>query len=140
MSELYDHMGMPTLAAFLHAKIDESRRTQREISNEIGYKNPNVLSMIKHGHTKLPFEKIPPLAKALNVDVGHLFRLTVEQYWPGRRDLIKGIFGNVVSGNEMALISRLRVAFHNRDPAFTPEQIDAAAALLVGFRRPPGHL
>ena len=108
MAELYDHMNISAIAAFLHIKIDESRKRQNEIAREIGYENANILSMMKHGSAKVPFDKVPALAKALDVDAGHLMRLAIEQYWPGLKDIIKSIFGNVVSENELTLVQGLR--------------------------------
>lgn len=137
MPELHEHMNISAIAAFLHIKLGESSKTQREIAKEIGYDNPNVLSMMKHGQTKVPFEKVPALAKALGVDVGYLMLLSVEQHWPGMLDLIKRIFGHVVSENEMALIASLRKASCGTDPAFPLAQLEAAVALLRGYTPPP---
>ena len=39
--------------------------------------------MFKRGEVKVPLNKIPLLAKAINADPAHLFRLALEQYWPG---------------------------------------------------------
>jgi DNA-binding Xre family transcriptional regulator len=127
---------MSLIAIFLHIKIDESIKTQKEIAKEIGYDNPNVLSMMKHGDAKVPFDKVPALAKALDADPGHLMRLAIEQYWPSLLDVIKRIFGNIVSENELALIEASRKAFRETDPAFTPAQLEAVVALLRGFTPP----
>lgn len=136
MADLYEHMDISSVAAFLHIKIDESSKTQREIAKEIGYDNPNVLSMMKHGETKVPLEKIPAFAKALNVDPGNLLRLGLEQYWPGLRDVIKNVFGHIASENELALLKPVRVAFRDADPAFSETEIEAAVAVLIGLRKP----
>ena len=132
--KLYEHMNISAIAAFLHIKLDASKKKQKEIAREVGYDNPNILSMMKHGDTKVPFEKVPALAKALDVDVGHLMLLAIEQHWPGMLDVIKRIFGNVVSENEMALVAMLRRAFRDTDPVFTPAQLEALVALLRGFK------
>ena len=136
MPELYEHMNSSAIAAFLHIKLDESKKKQREIAKEIGYENANILSMMKHGDAKVPFDKVPALAKALDVDVGHLMRLAIEQYWPGLKDVIKDIFGNVVSENEMNLVQDLRTDSRDTDPAFTSEQIEAVLALIRSYRSP----
>lgn len=138
MPEIYEHMDISAIAAFLHIKLDESRKKQREIAKEIGYDNPNILSMMKHGDAKVPFDKVPALAKALDVDAGHLMRLAIEQYWPGLKDVIKGIFGNVVSENEVALVQGLRAAFRDLDPSFTSTEIEAVVAVLTRMKRAPG--
>ena len=134
MPELYNHMNISAIAAFLHIKLDESRKKQREIAKEIGYDNPNILSMMKHGDAKVPFDKVPALAKALDVDAGHLMRLAIEQYWPGLNDVIKGIFGNVVSENELTLVQGLRTAFRDQDPRFNSTDVEAVVAVLKALR------
>ena len=139
MAKIYEHRNMSAIAMFLHTKIDESDKTQRQIADEIGYESPNMLSMMKHGDTKVPFEKVPALAKALDGDVGHVMCLAIEQYWPGLLDVITGIFGRTASKNEAKLLDELRLAFRNMDPAFSPEETKAVIAVLVGLRSSPSR-
>ena len=133
MGEFYEHTNITAIAAFLHQKIDESYMTQKQFAKKVGYDNPNMVSMIKHGTTKMPLEKVPIFAEVLEVDPGHLFRLALEQYWPDLRSVISRIFGCTVSSNEFVLITAIREASRNLDPIFTPNQIEAVIALLVGM-------
>ncbi len=57
-----------TVAEFLADKIGAIDKTQREIAEACGFDNPNIITMFKNGHTKLPINRIAPLAKALDVD------------------------------------------------------------------------
>ena len=58
---------------------------------------------------------------AVEADPGHLFRLALEQYWPGRVETIDAIFGRVASANEEEILLRKwRAATENTDPAATP--------------------
>lgn len=85
---------------------------------EIGYEKPNMISMFKRGELRVPLDKIPLLAKALHVDPTHLFRLALEQYWPGLGGTIASIFGRLATENEEAiLLSKWREATDNMDPA-----------------------
>ena len=127
MAEIYEHTNLTSVAAYLHHLIDISKKTQREIASEIGYEKANVLSMMKHGEMPVPLEKIPAIAKALDADPAHLFRLAMEQYWPGLRETITRIFGHIVSDHEMVLILAIRRASHDLDPAFSKDQVNAAA-------------
>ena len=86
--------------------------------------------MFKTGETKVPFEKIPALAAALGVDVGHLVRLGLEQYWPERFDVIGKVFSRIVTANEMEFVGVLRQASVNADPKMTASQrLEVAAAI-----------
>lgn len=55
----------PTIAEYLAVQISLSEKSQREIAAEISYENPNVITMFKQGQTKVPMNKVGPLAKAL---------------------------------------------------------------------------
>lgn len=110
MNEETNRPGMPfaqsSIAKYLDKQIEALKgvKTQRQIAAEIGYEKPNMISMFKRGEVRVPLDKIPALAKALEVDPGHLFRLALEQYWPGLRETIQAIFGRVVTANEEEIL------------------------------------
>ena len=58
------------LAKFVDIRLLElkHKKTQAEIAEEAGFVNPNMVTMIKQGATKLPIDRVPALAKALEVD------------------------------------------------------------------------
>jgi len=68
------------LAAFVEKRILElrARKSQAEIAHDAGFVNPNVLTMIKQGGTKLPLDRVPALAKALDADPRRLFLLAFD--------------------------------------------------------------
>jgi transcriptional regulator with XRE-family HTH domain len=118
----------PSIAIYISKQIHNLKgvKTQREIAAEVGYDKPNMISMLKTGDTKVPLEKIPLLAKALNVDPAHLFRLALEQYWPGLTSTIAEIFGTLATSNEESIfLTKWRAATGNTDPA-PNARIDAA--------------
>lgn len=65
----------PTVAEFIADKFAESEQIQREVAEQCGFENPNVITMFKTGAAKLPLSRVGPLAKALKVDPAHLLRL-----------------------------------------------------------------
>lgn len=106
------------IAEYLSRKIDALRgvKSQREIAMEIGYEKPNMISMFKRGEAKVPLDKVPSLAAAINVDPAYLFRLAIEQYWPDLSDAINAVFGTVCSKNEVQIIREIRKITRNDDP------------------------
>ena len=44
------------------------KKTQRKIAAETGFASVNMLAMIKAGNSRLPLDRVPALAKALDVD------------------------------------------------------------------------
>ncbi|MFH1819647.1 MAG: hypothetical protein ABIK82_22680 [Pseudomonadota bacterium] len=72
----------PTVAEFLADSIALINKTQAQIAAECGFESANVITMFKKGQTKLPINRVGPLAKALNVDPAHLLRLVLLEYLP----------------------------------------------------------
>lgn len=110
------------LAKYIDKQIDALKgvKTQRDIAHEMGYSAPNIISMFKRGEMKVPLDKVPPLAKALHVDLKHLFRLWIEQNWPDQTDIIRMVFGGQVTDNEMKILELFREVNGGEVPELTP--------------------
>lgn len=110
------------LAAFLEKRILElkPRKTQLEIATEAGFVQPNMLSMFKNGSNKLPLDRVPGLAKALECDPALLFKLALEQLGGDTTGTaIEQIFGTIVTRNEVAWLEEIRKASDHSDPSIT---------------------
>lgn len=97
-----------TIAEYLDKAIDASGKNQREIAEEVGYPRPNVVSMIKKGVTKMPIGRIPAFAKALGVDPKVMLRIAMQEYQPEVWDAFSEVFGEVLSDEEMKLVTAYR--------------------------------
>lgn len=117
------------VARYLDKRIDELRgvKSQREIALEAGFPKPNILSMLKAGDTKLPLDRVAALARALDADPAHLFRLAMVDQWPELAPVIEEVFGRqMASQHEVAIfLTKWRAATANIDPA-PNARIDAA--------------
>lgn len=69
------------LAKLIDKAIDKSSKSQREIADAVGFKNSNMITMIKQGHAKLPLDRVPAMARVLGIDAGPLFQLALEQFY-----------------------------------------------------------
>lgn len=110
------------LTVFLQKRILELRstKTQAEIANETGFINPNMLSIIKTGSNRLPIDRVPALAKALNTDPRLLLQLALEQWVGGTAArTFDEIFGTIVTLNEIAWLNEIRDASGHSDPTLT---------------------
>lgn len=109
------------LARFLRRRILELRptKTQIAIAAEVGWKSCNVLSMIAGGTTKLPVDRVPALAKALDVDAAYLLRLALQQHDNLLWDVVEDAAGTVLTANEKKIIAFVRSASSDTDPAPT---------------------
>ena len=121
------------LAKFIETRVLElrPRKSQIEIATEAGYVNPNVLAMIKNGSTKLPLDRVPSVAKALECDPKLLFKLALEQLGGATTAVaVEAIFGTIVTRNEVAWLEEIRDASGHSDPALTSRSRTALRAVF----------
>jgi transcriptional regulator with XRE-family HTH domain len=105
-----------TVAEFLADRIAAIDKTQRQIANECGFENANVITMFKNGSTKLPIGRIALLAKAIEVDPIHLLRLVMLEYIPDLWESIETIMQTtVLTANELQLVQAYREVNGGRD-------------------------
>ena len=120
------------LAAYIAKRVLELRpKKQKEIAREAGFANPNIITMFKQGSAKVPLDRVPQLAAALECDPRYLFRLALEQEGiETQRAAINDVFGTVVSRNEVAWIEQIREASGHSDPALTQRARSALRAIF----------
>ena len=111
-----------SLAVYIDRRILELRykKTQREIATAAGFTNPNMLTMLKQGHSKLPIDRVATLVAALEVDSKYMLRLALAQH--GNETMLRvydEVLGTVVSQHEVGWLTLLREASDNSDPAVT---------------------
>lgn len=98
-----------SVADYIDRQLALSGKTQTDVCFEIGYKNPNLLTMLKKGKTKLPIIKVKLLAKSLGVDPVYLLKLTMLEYTPDTWDVIQDIMGaQAVTDDEYAILREIR--------------------------------
>lgn len=97
-------------------------RFLREVSNDsdLGYPNPNMVTMVKNGASKLALDRVPSMAKALESDPAYLMRLALEQAVGDlAAQAIIEIFGTPVTANELGWLEAIREASDKTDPRIT---------------------
>ncbi len=98
-----------TVAEYLTFHINKSEKTQRQIALEIGYTKPNIITMFKQGSTKLPLDKVGPLAKALEIAPEDLFLKVMTEYMPETFEALSPFLcGLMLSKDELELIDNFR--------------------------------
>lgn len=121
------------LPRFLEKRILtlQSTKSQADIATEAGFVNPNMLSMIKTGSTRLPLDRVPALAEALQVDPARLLQLALEQ-WVGSAAArtFDAIFATIVSRNEAGWLAEIRNASDHSDPVITTRARSAIRAIF----------
>ena len=122
-----------TLARFVRQRVLElkPKKSQREIASEAGFVNANMASLIKSGASKLPLDRVPAMARALECDPRRLLLLTLEQ--DGKESglaAIEAILGAVVTQNETTWIAAVREASDLSDPPLTTRSRRALFAIF----------
>lgn len=97
-------------------------KSQRDIAEIVGYANQNMITMIKQGTAKVALDRVPLLAKALEIDPVHLMRLAMEQFYtPKTAASLMELFSQVMTRNEADIIETIRRASDDTDPKLTDE-------------------
>jgi hypothetical protein len=100
---------LPKVAEYLNAQIHLSGLKQKDISTALGYTKPNIITMFKQGLTKLPIEKVGPLARALGLDPIYLLRITMNDYMPDTYAAVIKMFGQEpATEHEQDIIAAIR--------------------------------
>lgn len=93
------------VAKLLYDKIEYGPKTQGEIASEAGFKNANIISMMKWGEFKVPVEKAAIIAKAIDVDERYFMELVLEEYMPESwKTIVKVLGGFPKSETESKLL------------------------------------
>lgn len=72
--------------------------------------------MFKQGTTRVPVEKVPALADALEVDRVDMLNMWLAEYAPAIKEVLESNLGMATSKNERSWISRLRRTFKEGVP------------------------
>jgi len=121
------------LAKYLERRVLELKATksQLQIAGEAGFPNPNMITMIKAGATKLALDRVPSMARALECDPAYLMRLALEQaVGDTAAHAIVEIFGTPVTANELGWLQTIREASENSDPRLTNRSQAALRAIF----------
>lgn len=119
------------LHEFLEHQIAICGKSQKEIAFEIGYTKPNIITMFKQGITKVPIEKIAPLAEAIGVDKVRLLRMAMNEYMPATLEAIESVMNALVTQNEANIIAELRKHTHEDDPRMSTADSRKALAAFA---------
>ena len=107
------------------------RKSQAEIASEAGFANANMMTFLKNGRNKVPLDRVPSLAQALEVDPAYLMRLALDQaVGATAAKAITDIFGTPATENERGWLIEIRDASGNSDPRLTSRSRAALRAIF----------
>lgn len=121
------------LSEFITKRIQELQdvKSQLDIAVATGFPNANMISHIKRGIAKLAIDRVPAMAKALDVDPNFLFRLAAEQFYtPEIVAMILDHSNFALSKNEQSIIEFVRTQSGDRDPGLNDRPKNAITDAL----------
>lgn len=118
-------------AGFLRDAINASHKTQREIAQDAGFPQPNVISMMKKGQCKVPISRIPKLATALGTDVHSFLDIALREYHPEIWFTLRETYATSVDGTEQMLIDTYQTACRSGEIIWSPELEAALQGVLL---------
>lgn len=98
------------VARFINNRIEETGQLQKDIAAKCGFDKPNIITMIKQGSTRLPLDKIGPMAKALETDPVQLLKMCMEEYHPATWRAIEPFMETAMTKDELRLLKALRTS------------------------------
>ena len=108
------------------------RKSQKEIAQEAGFLNANMLSLLKSGANKILLDRVPALTKALEADPAYLMRLSLEQsVGITAANAICDCFGTPVTIHEQGWLQELRDASGNTVPRLTARSRSALRGIFA---------
>lgn len=116
---------------YIASLIETADKSQRQIAADMGYERPNLITMFKQGSTKVPIEKIPALAKSLDVDPADLLRRAMLEYMPEALRVIQQTLGLTVTEHEFEIIEAVRSAGGRPNRKATKEQLAAMKKIFA---------
>jgi transcriptional regulator with XRE-family HTH domain len=116
---------MSELARLVTARLEDISftKSQREVADDVGFVNRNMLSLIKNGDTKLSLDRVPAMAKSLGLDLEVVMLPALRQYYTEDViSLLRETFGSTETQTEHEILSiarknmdtRTRLSFETR--------------------------
>lgn len=121
------------IAIFLRKRIGELGIGNLEVMARGGLTGrQQIVSMWKNGNTKVALERVPALAKALEVDPAHLLRLALEQHVDvSSHPDVELVISSILSENERKILQEIRRDLSGNVP---PLSAAGRATLASAFR------
>ncbi|MFN3460853.1 MAG: hypothetical protein ACK4ZN_07575 [Oceanibaculum sp.] len=129
-----DREAKQRFAEDLERLMDLSGKPRKKIAVALGYDNANVISMFKKGTTKVPFNRIPALARVLEVDPKWLFFRAMKEYEPDLIEVIAEIYGQIITDNERRLLEVVREETEFQNPRLDADREQELRQLLHKWR------
>jgi transcriptional regulator with XRE-family HTH domain len=99
-----------SVAEYLSILVDSSDKTQRQIAQELGYENANIITMFKQGLTRVPLNMVGSIANVLEIDAGDFLAMVMNEYMPETfKALRPTLLGLTLTREEYEMVNMFRI-------------------------------
>jgi transcriptional regulator with XRE-family HTH domain len=96
-------MSKMSVAEYFSFYLHRSGKSHKKIAEALGIKNPNIVSMLKSGRTKIPLGRVAEIAECLDIPKQDFFLRCVAEYdEPLFRTLYRCVPGLLITEKEMS--------------------------------------
>ncbi len=106
-------------------------RTNEDVASELGYKSPNMISMLRMGRSKVALPRLLDLSRLMRVGIGTLLPLWFKQELEDNKALSNVIMPFILADNEIEVMQVIRAARgKDRDSAYSEQMVEAIKKVI----------
>lgn len=110
----------------------ELGKSDEQIAQEAGFERAKTYTMIKHGHAKLPVQKVVTLATVLSIEPASLLRQLLAEAMPEVLSAVDSLLNPLsLTTNEVKLVQTFRELCKGQDVSPIVVEGNAVVALMV---------
>ncbi len=102
-------MSTQTPASILAAAIEASPLSPHEIAERAGFENPSILTMIASGISRVPLDRAPALASALELSEQQFLMDVIKAYHPNVYRVLIDVLGLPLKEDELEIVAMYRI-------------------------------
>lgn len=132
--------GVSELALLVSARLIElgARKSQKEVAEQAGFPSPNMITLIKSGASKLSLDRVPAMAKALELDLVVVMMAALKQYYSDETiSALRLSFSSAETEAERDILAIARKSLKN--PAALSYETRTKLAEVMSKNKPAGR-
>ena len=124
-----------TVSDYVNLQVRLSEKTHRSIAKDMGYRSAHMISMMKSGDARMPWDKIVPFSRSLGIDPLYMMTLCIKEYMPNLWNDFESFFGQpLLTTNELEFIKILRASGKVNPKLNTAEERQEFASFIASLR------
>lgn len=120
------------IARFIEQHAKASSCNYRDIAIAAGFSNSDIIYVFVRGEAKVPLDRVPALAGALECDAAHLFVLALQQFFePKVFEELRELFMDDLTEDERGWLDLIRAVGDGVAPRLTEDRAFKVKAAFI---------